>query len=402
VHRFTFVAGLFFASSAIGCSSPDDAVGEAPDGSTPALDGAPTGDAAIAPGGDGGDAGDASDSPNGPLVAYASGYGPNIALFAVDPLTGALTSKKTFPSFGASPSFLAVSRDAKNLYALNEGNPGRIGAYTIDQSSGALTYVNDVSSTGNGPAYVAVDATGKYVVVANYGDGTVAVLPVQAGGGLGNATDTKTVGANAHMVALDPSNKFAFVPCLGVDYVAPFKFDAGIGKLVPNGAHIPTTAGAGPRHLAFHPAGKLAYLINETNSTLTAFTLDGTSGLLTEVETKSTLPVGFSGANTGAEVWVHPSGGFVYVSNRGDDSIGVFAIDQVTGKMTLRGHTKTGGTMPRDFTLDPTGTFLYAANQGSSAVVPFRIDPAQGTLSLVAAQVSVPSVSFVGIVRLPK
>ncbi len=405
MHRFTLVAALSFAFTALGCgSSADDTAVEGADGSAPPGEGGAASDAPIASGGDAGDAGnaaDAPDAPKGPLFAYASGYGPNIARFSVDAATGALTAKGTTASFGASPSFLAVSHDTKTLYALNEAAAGRVGAYAIDPVSGGLTPINDASSGGNGPAYVAVEATGKYVVVANYGDGTVSVLPVKAGGGLGAATDTQTVGANAHMVAIDPSNRFAYVPCLGVDYVAPFKLDLVAGKLVPNGAHIMTAAGAGPRHLAFHPSGKLAYLISEKKSTLTAFTLDDTSGLLTAIETKSTLPIGFSGANTGAEVWVHPSGGFVYASNRGDDSIGVFAIDQVTGKMTLRGHTKTGGTTPRDFTLDPSGTFLYAANQGSSTIVPFRIDPVQGTLSAVAMPVSVPSATFVGLVHLP-
>jgi 6-phosphogluconolactonase len=241
-----------------------------------------------------------------------------------------------------------------------------------------------------------------WVMVANYGDGTTAVLPVGADGKLGAATDTKTVGAEAHMIVADPSNQWVFVPCKGMDYVAQFRFDVNAGTLAPNATpHVPTAAGAGPRHLAFHPNGKLAYLINENASTMTALALDPATGRLTEIETKSTLPVGFTGSNTGAEVWVHPSGKWVYGSNRGDDSIVEFAIDATTGRLTLVGHTKTGGATPRDFTLDPSGAFLYAANQGSGTITAFAIDGAQGTLAAMGAPFAATSPSFVGLVHLP-
>ena len=401
VLRFLAIASV----GAVGCGGDDalGAGGSAHDASI-ASDGAITDGAAIDATSDGPmampDAGDAK--PLGPLVAYASGYGPNIALYSVDPVTGALGSKGTVAAFGANPSFLAVNRGVTNLYAIDENATGRVGAYAIDGATGALAFLNAVSSGGNGPAHVSVDATQAHVFVANYGDGAVAVLPVIAGGKLGAATDTKTVGANAHMIVADPSNQYVFVPCKGADYIAQFLFDATAGKLTPNAtAHVATAAGAGPRHLAFHPGGKLAYLINENNSTMTAFSLDGATGRLAPIETQSTLPAGFAGANTGAEVWVHPSGAFVYGSNRGHDSVVVFAIDAVTGKMTLKGHTKTGGTTPRDFTIDPTGAFLFAANQGSNTIVPFKIDAVLGTLTTTASSVSVTSPSFVGVVRLP-
>jgi 6-phosphogluconolactonase len=353
---------------------------------------------------DGGAPDSGGPAPAGPLYAYASGYGANISIFTVDPTTGALTLKASPSATVASPSFLAVNRASTNLYAVSEVAVGRVAAYTIDAKTGGITYLNDVSSKGNGPAHVWVDATSKWVLTANYGDGFVAVLPVQAGGRLGEATDSQLVGTNAHMIVADPTNKFVYVPCKGADYIAQFTFDAVAGKLVPNTAvpKVKTKAGAGPRHIAFHPNGKLAYLINESNSTMTGYALDGTTGVLTEIETLSTLPAGgFAGVNTGAEVWVHPSGKFVYGSNRGHDSIVVFAIDPVTGKMTLKGHTKTTGTMPRDFTLDPKGTFLYAANQGSGTIVPFKIDPAQGTLGAPGASVGVTQATFVGLVHLP-
>ncbi len=231
--------------------------------------------------------------PSGRLVAYASGYARPIDVFAVDPTTGALTLQPDAgtSSFGDSPSFLAMNPASTTLYAVDEETAGQVGAYAIDKSTGAMTFLNAVSSGGDGPPFVRVDASGKYVLVANYGDGTVSVLPVLAGGKLGAALSTLKVGTNAHMILPDPSNHFAFVPCLGSDYVAQFVFDPATGALTPNATpYVKTVAKAGPRHIAFHPNGKLAYLINETNSTMTAYAFDGTAGTLTEIETQSTLP----------------------------------------------------------------------------------------------------------------
>ena len=371
--------------------------GVAPDGSSGGPDAATDGAIADSPAPI--DAADAA--PLGPLVAYASGYGPSIVVYSVG-ANGALNAKGTTNAFGASPSFLAVRPGSTHLYAIDEATAGKVGAYAIDRTSGALTFLNSVSTQGNGPAFVSVDGTGKWAMVANYGDGTIAVLPIQADGKLGDATYTQNVGANAHMIVADPSNQFVFVPCLSADYVAQFHLDATQGKLTPNATPtIASAAGAGPRHIAFHPNGKLAYVINEKASTITAYTLDTTSGQLATVESKSTLPAGFTGTNTGAEVWVHPSGAYVYGSNRGDDSIVQLSIDVSTGKMTLVGHTKTGGTMPRSFTLEPGGAFLYAANQGSNNVVPFAIDATKGTLTATASPVTLTSPSFVGVVHLP-
>jgi 6-phosphogluconolactonase len=336
-------------------------------------------------------------------VAYASGYGPDIDLFSVDEGTGALTRVASTPAFGSSPSFLAINRAVTNLYAVDEDATGRVGAYSIDPATGALSFLGAVSSGGNGPPFVSVDATGRWVFVANYGDGTVSVLPVQSGGALGAPVQTLDVGAEAHMIVADASNRFVFVPCKGADYVAQFLFDASSGELTPNATpRVPTAAGAGPRHLAFHPNGRFVYLINESNSTMTAYALDANLGTLSEIQTRSTLPAGYSGpANTGAEVWVHPSGKWVFGSNRGQDSIVVFAIDPSTGVMSLEGYTKSGGTTPRDFTLDPSGNLLYVANQDTGNVVPFLFDTTKGTLRPSTPPVSVPSATFVGIVALP-
>ena len=240
-----------------------------------------------------------------------------------------------------------------------------------------------------------------WVFVANYTSGTVATLPVKADGSLGAPADTQSPGALAHMIVPDPSGRFVFVPCKGSDYVAQYVFDAATGKLAPNATpHLATAAGAGPRHLEFHPDGKHAYLIAENASTMTALAFDATAGTLTALQTVSTLPGGFTGTNTGAEVHVHPSGKWLFGSNRGDDSIVVFPLD-ATGAMGTPTFAKSGGATPRDFALDPTGAHLYTANQGAGDVVAFGFDASSGALSAVGAPLPVASASFVGVFPLP-
>jgi 6-phosphogluconolactonase len=354
-------------------------------------------------GGAGGAGGPVATSParGAALVAYASGYGPTIDILTVDTSTGALAARAGVASFGHAPSYLATSHAATNLYALDETAPGRVGAYAIEPTRGTLTFLNDVPSGGDGPAHLTVDATDRFVLVANYGDGTVSVLPTRNGGRLADPVQTLQVGAQAHMIVLDPSNRYAFVPCKGADYVAQFVFDAARGTLTPGVVpRLPTAAGAGPRHLAFHPNGRFAYLINELNNTMTAYAFDRSAGTLSAVDTQSTLPQGFSGKDTAAEVWVHPSGAWLLGSNRGDDSIVVFALDPATGRMTRKGHTKTGGAGPRDFAFDPSGTFVYVANQGTGNVVPFRFDALLGTLAPTATPFPVAAATFVGVVAL--
>jgi 6-phosphogluconolactonase len=408
---FVALPGACSERSATLDSQPNDE--GAPDGSTPAQgEDAPAspavGDAAsLAPGADaatdrdgtataspeGGSSTDAGGAPAlGPLVLYASGYAPNIDLFPLDPSTGALSAPTSTPSFGTSPSFLAINHAATHLYAVDENTAGRVGAYSIDPSNGALTFQNAV----------ALDRSEAHVLVANYGDGTVSVLPVNGDGSLGAPSSTLQVGQNAHMILPDPSNRFVFVPCLGSDYVAQFLFDASTGTLTPNAvAHVSTASGAGPRHIAFHPNGKYVYLVNETNSTLSCYSFDASAGTLTLAQTVSTLPPGFSGTNTAAEVWVHPSGDWVLLSNRGADDIAVFLIDASSGAIGTPSFTASGGTTPRDFTIDPTGAFVFAANEGTGNVVPFTFNHATGALTAVGTPMSVTQASFVGVVRLP-
>jgi 6-phosphogluconolactonase len=344
----------------------------------------------------------------GPRVVYAAGYAPDIHVFSVDPAAGGLTPLSSVTWSGANLSFLATSRGETNLYAVDENyTAGRVAAYAIGPG-GSLQFLDAVSSGGQGPVHVALDATAHWALVANYGDGSVSVLPIQGDGSLTAPVQTITnVGTYPHMVVLAPGGGFVFVPCKGSDYVAEFAFDLAAGKLTPNATkpHMATAAGAGPRHLAFHPNGRFAYLINENDSTITPLAFDGATGVLSPLSpdaTLSTLKAHYAGPdNTAAEVWVHPSGRWVVGSNRGDDSLVVFAVDASTGALTWQSRTPSGGMTPRDFAFDPTGTYLYAADQDSGLVVPFRFDSSAGTLAPVAAPLNVTAVAVAAVADLP-
>lgn len=388
-------AGLYVPPPGDAAAEPSEASGA--EGGGPVDSGGGSDDASDGRAGDG-EAGAAMH-----LVAYASGYGPNIQWLSVDASSGATAPVGSVASFGSAPSFLAVDAAGKHLYAVDENTPGQVGAYSIDPAVGALTFLNSVSSGGDGPPFVAVDGSGKWVLVADYTSGNAAVLPVGADGSLGAPVDTESPGANAHMILPDPSNRFVFVPCLGSDWIAQYVFDAATGKLTANAVpHVVTATGAGPRHIAFHPTLDVAYVIAEKASTITAYAFDPNAGTLSPTQTISTLPSGFSGTNTAAEIHVHPSGKWLFASNRGADDIAVFSLDS-GGAMTVHGFTPSGGTTPRDFSLDPSGSLLYAANQGTGNVVPFRFDASSGTLTSLgtAAAVAVPSASFVGFAALP-
>lgn len=332
------------------------------------------------------------------VVAYVSGYGPNIAWLDLNATTGALTPVSSIASTRPSPSYLAMTRT--HLYAASEGS-SRVVAYAIDQTTGALSFVNDQPSGGSGPAHLAVDRAGKFVLVANYGDGKIAVLKIRADGGVDAPQQVIDAGANAHQILTDPSNTHVLVPCKGADYVAQYLFDPATGMLTANSvAHFSTAPGAGPRHLAFAPDGAHAYLVNELDSTVVAMTYDSATGRLASLGTTSTRAAGATGNNTGAEIAVHPSGKWVWASNRGDNNLAAFAIG-ASGTVTAAGHTPTGGMTPRAFAIDPSGGWLFAANQGSSSVTTFRIDPTTGALSAAGAPLAANQPSFVGFVGLP-
>lgn len=313
-----------------------------------------------------------------------------VRVHTLDGGSGALNFSSAITRAG-SLGFLAFSPTGRTAYLTNGAT---VEALAINPATGALSYLNSVSAGGAGSTHVFAEPSGRYVLVANYSGNNASVLPVRDGGALGPATHTVSSGTRAHQIITDPSNRFVFVPCLGDDRVAQYIFNFDAGTLVPNAVpYVDTANGAGPRHLAFHPSGRWAYLINETNSTLTALTFNSASGRLTPFQTLSTLPAPMAGNST-AEVAVHPNGKFVYGSNRGHNSIVAFALDG--GTMTLIGHASTGGMTPRHFSIDTSGTLLLVGNQASGTLFAFRINAVTGALVPLGEAGRANAPSFVG------
>lgn len=344
--------------------------------------------------------------PEKELLVYIGTYthGPSEGIYVgrLDLTTGHLTLSGLAARVN-QPSFLALHPQRRFLYAVNEEGGGAVGAFSIDPQSGALTFLNRQSSRGAGPCHLSVDRTGRWVLVANYGSGSVALLPIREDGSLGEATDSiqhegssldphRQEGPHAHSITPDPSNRYALAADLGLDQILIYQLDLLRGKLIPHEPPAVTVkAGAGPRHLAFHPNGRYLYLINELDNTLIAFAYQETGGTLQEIQTVSTLPEGFQGTSYCAEVQVSPSGKFVYGSNRGHDSIVVYVVEEETGRLTCLDYTPTQGHFPRNFAVDPTGTYLVVANQDSDNLVVFRIDPSSGRLAPTGSVVEVPT-----------
>jgi len=337
--------------------------------------------------------------PTLPIVYVGNGDG-QIQMFDLDRDTGSLSSNGAVDA-GANPSFLAASPDKAFLYAVDEGN-SEVLAFAINQNNGNLTEIGTrQSSAGNGPAYVSVDATGAWVFVANYGGGTVAVLPVLIDGSLGAAVDVETPGQNPHLIRSDAANTHVYVPCLGSDIVAQFDFDVTTGMLEPMASDADLPAGTGPRHLEFHPSLPVVYVIGELGDSLTTFAVNASGGLENPV-TISTLPNGADPDESNcADLHMHPNGLYLYGSNRGHDSIAHFEVDDVTGAVSADGHTPTGGDWPRNFGIDPDGSIMLVANQQSDEVVVFFLDPKTGALGEISTEVTGASPSWVGVVALP-
>lgn len=300
-----------------------------------------------------------------------------------------------------NPSFLAIHPNHRFLYAAIEvadfqgQKSGAVAAYSIDRNTGKLTFLNQASSHGAGPCHVTVDKTGKNVFVANYDGGSIAVLPIGTDGKLGEASAAiqhhgssvnkeRQEGPHAHCIQPSPDNHFALVADLGLDEVLVYRFDPTKGTLAPNDPPFgKTPAGAGPRHFAFSPSGKFVYVINEIQCTASTFAYDARKGALRLLDTISTLPDGYkvTDADSTAEMRMHPSGKFVYGSNRGHDSIAVFAVDSASGTLKPVERVSTQGKTPRGFDIDPTGAYLIAANQDSDSLVVFQIDQSTGKLT---------------------
>ena len=339
---------------------------------------------------------------------YTKGDSKGIYAYRFDAKSGEATSLG-LAAETENPSFLAVDPSQRSLYAVNEltqykGAPsGAVTAFAIDRATGKLSPLNEVASRGTDPCYIAFDKTGKYVLVANYTGGNVAVFPVSNDGRLGTATafvqhvgvgknPERQEGPHAHWIETTADNRFAIVADLGLDQLLIYRFEASKGSLTPNNPPFAKVEpGAGPRHVAFHPNGRFAYVVDELGSTINGFSFDPKKGEFHPLQTVSTLPAGFKGSNDTAEIHVHPNGKFLFASNRGHDSIVVFAIDQKTGSLKLVEHFSTQGKTPRNFEIDPTGTRLFVANQDSGTIVIFQIDPATGRLTPTGQVLQVPS-----------
>jgi 6-phosphogluconolactonase len=315
------------------------------------------------------------------------------------------------------PSFLAVDASEKYLYAVNEvgdfggAKSGAVSAFAIDHATGKLTLLNQVASGGADPCFISFDKTGKYLFVANYSGGNVAAFALGADGKLGarsafeqheghGVVEGHQEGPHAHWIATSPDNRYALSADLGNDEVIVDKFDASSGTLTPNNPPFAKVeSGAGPRHLAFSPNGKFVYVNDELGSTVTVFAYDAAAGTLEAKQAVGTLPADFNGPNDTAEIAVHPSGKFLYVSNRGRDSIAIFVIDPKTGILTSIGDFLTRGKTPRNFVIDPSGHFLLAANEDTNDIEVFKIDTNSGELAFTGERVEVPSpvdIAFMG------
>jgi 6-phosphogluconolactonase len=322
------------------------------------------------------------------------GRGEGIEIYRIDPDSGAWSRVQLLADV-ANPSFLAIDRGQRFLYCVHGGNTYRAAsAFAIEPQTGRLTFLNTRDCGGANPVHLDIHPSGRFVVVASYTDGMVAALPINADGMLGPRSDlvaqtgepgphpTEQAGPHPHHSPFDPAGRFLAVPDKGLDRTFIYRFDAERGRILPGDPpSVAAQPGAGPRHAAFHPHLPYAYVINELDSTITAFGYDAERGVLNPRQTVSALPPDFIGASTTAEIAIAPSGHFLYGSNRGHDSIAIFAIDQSTGTLTAMGWEPSGGATPRFFALDPSGRFLYAANQDSDTIVAFRVDDTTGALS---------------------
>ncbi len=362
----------------------------------------------------------AKDAAKGKYFLYVGTYtdkdSRGIYAYRYDSESGELTSLG-LAAPAENPSFLAVDPSGRYLYAVNETGrfkgevSGAVSAFAIDRETGKLTLLNQVPSKGADPCYISFDNAGKYALVANYTGGSVAVFPLLKDGKLDTAAafvqhsgasvnKDRQEGPHAHWIETTADNRFAVVADLGLDELLVYRLDEKDGSLKPNDPPFAKLdPGVGPRHVAFLPNGKFAYSVNELGSSVTSFSYDANRGVLKPLATVSTLPQGFSGKNDAAEIHTLGSGKFIYASNRGHDSIAVFAVNEKTGALKAVQDVPTQGKTPRNFTIDPTGTRLLVANQDSGNIVVFRIDEKTGQLTPTGQTLETPQPVSLEFVR---
>jgi 6-phosphogluconolactonase len=344
----------------------------------------------------------AAEAPADECLVYVGTYtgkgSEGIYAYRFDPATGE-TSSLGLAARTDNPSFLAVDPNGRFLYAVNEVDTfrkeptGAVSLFAIDRQSGKLKQLQQVSSLGGGPAHVSLDRSARYLMVANYNGGSVAVFPIGKDGRLGRHTafvhnagssvdPERQAGPHAHFIQVTPDNRFAITADLGLDKLLVHRFDAKTGSLTPGTPGFAAVdPGAGPRHFAFAPSGKFLYVVNELVSTVSVFAYKPGPGTLDWIQTIPTLPKNFAGKDTAAEIVVDAKGRFLYVSNRGHDSIAVFSIDPDNGNLRSLEWVESGGKTPRNFAIDPTGQWLFAANQDSNNINLLRIDQRSGRLT---------------------
>lgn len=338
---------------------------------------------------------------------YTQGASEGIYVLQLDLETGKLEQKSVAKT--ENPSFVAIHPNSRFIYAVNEVSDfggkkaGAVSAFQFNSETAELTLLNQQTSKGATPCHLVVDQTGKCVTAANYGGGSVVSYKVKKNGRISkpvsfiqhegsSVNPQRQEGPHGHSINIDATNQFAVAADLGLDKLLVYKVDAKKGTLTANEpASTSVAPGAGPRHFAFHPNGRNAYVINELLRTVTAFDWDAKKGTLKEIQTLSTLPEGAPAQGSTAEVQVHPSGKFVYGSNRGHDSIAVYSVDAKTGKLTWVENEPTGGKTPRNFGIDPTRTFVLAANQSTDNIVVFRIDQKTGALEATGQEIRIPT-----------
>ncbi|MCF8239809.1 MAG: lactonase family protein [Melioribacteraceae bacterium] len=339
------------------------------------------------------------------IGTYAKAEDPGIFIYEFND-EGKLTFLNSFGGI-ENPSYLAIDKSNQYLYAVGEtmnyngSNSGSVSAFKIDGENINLEIINKVSSEGGAPCYLSVDDKSRFVFTANYMGGNAAIFPVNNDGSLESASGivqhngssinkSRQEAPHVHYINLDKQNKFAYAVDLGIDKIMIYEIDFKNGKLILSGM-VDTEPGAGPRHLTFHPNKRFAYVINELNSTITHFEYNEENGQLTVIKSYKTLPDDFADNNQCADIHVHPSGKFLYGSNRGHNSIVIYEINETTGELNLVGYESTRGDWPRNFTFDNTGKFLLAANQNSGNIIVFKLDEQTGMLSFTGEEIKIDS-----------